>query len=525
MSIKDELHAHLSQFVTAPFLFVGSGLSRRYVNSDTWAQLLERFANQIGKPYARYHSAANGDYPKIATALAQDFHNHWWDDERYEASRTTYPNPQKISSPLKIEVSAYVAGLLANLPDKGALREEIELLKKAVVQGVITTNYDPMLENFFNLTVFTGQEELLFSDPLGVGEIYKIHGSYEKPESLVLTAEDYELFKNRNTYLAAKLLTLFVEHPIIFLGYSLTDSNVQDILLSISKILTKDNISKLQDRLIFIQWDETSTSPQMVQSVIPVGNLSIPIWQINVSDFKEIFQALSQLKERIPLRLLRRVKDQITELVRTSDPKNKTYVTDLDDSVNAADVDVVVGVGLENKLQLHAQGIVGLNRHDLLRDIIEPKLEPNNSEAMELVVMRVLPKHLAGRTNTPIFKYLRACKYLNDDGSAAVDTLPSAVKLRVNQGASFFKPGSSIKRRAAELAKGVTDFQQFLEESSMYEISLALSVMKHEYIDLPILQIKLKKELDTLSNSTMPTELAKAICIYDIVMNQKLEKS
>lgn len=521
MPIKDELHAHLSQFVTAPFLFVGSGLSRRYVNSDTWAGLLERFATQMGKPYARYHSAAGGDYPAIATALAQDFHDHWWDDPRYEGSRTAHPNPQKISSPLKIEISAYVSGLLGNLPDKGPLREEIELLKKAVVQGVITTNYDPMLEDFFDLAVFTGQEELLFSDPLGVGEIYKIHGSYENPESLVLTSEDYDVFKERNTYLAAKLLTLFVEHPIIFLGYSLTDSNVQDILLSISKILTKENISKLQDRLIFVQWDPIATSPAMVQSVIPVGGLSIPIWQITVSDFREIFQALSQLKERIPLRLLRRIKDQITELVRTSDPKNKTYVTDLDDSVNTADVDVVVGVGLEKRLELHAQGIVGLNRHDLLRDIVEPRLDPGNSEAMELVVMRVLPKHLAGRTNTPIFKYLRACGYLGDDGTSMDDTLPAAVKARVNLGASFFKPGSSFKRRANELAKSIKDFQDFLTKSSMYEISLALSVMKHDDIDLPLLQIRLKHELASISDSTMPTELARAICIYDLVENQK----
>lgn len=68
-----------------------------------------------------------------------------------------------------------------------------------------------------------------------------------------MTAEDYESFHAKNPYLAAKLLTVFVEHPIIFIGNSISDSNVIEIIESIVKCLDSTNIGKLIERLIFVE--------------------------------------------------------------------------------------------------------------------------------------------------------------------------------------------------------------------------------------------------------------------------------
>lgn len=522
MPLRDDLHTHLSQFVTAPYLFVGSGLSRRYVHSDTWEGLLRRFADQMGKPYARYASKANGDFPAIATALASDYFDFWWDDDRFEVNRILNPEPVGPSSPLKYEISEHLSTLTSNLPTDGALKSEIDLLKKSVIQGVITTNYDAMLEEFFpGFTVFTGQEELLFNDPLGVGEIYKIHGSSSKPESLVLTTKDYQDFEDKNAYLAAKLLTVFVEHPVIFLGYSLTDSNVREIISSIAKVLSKDNIGKLQDRLIFVQWDPKATTPQMVPGVFPVGDVTIPMWQLTVPDFSEVFEALSMLKPRFPVGLLRRVKEQITELVRTSDPANKTYVVDFDESVNIADVDVVIGVGLQRRLELQPQGIVGLGRRDLMRDVLDPELDVTDTENMKLLVDKVLPKHLSGRTNTPIYRYLRASGYLNSDGLPTVHNLHAAVQSRIIQGPKFFIPQDSyIARRSEVLANSAAaDFEKFVSDSTLWELAQGLSSLAVDKFVMPVLRDRLRDELAS-NIATIPTDLARAICIYDMVANR-----
>jgi hypothetical protein len=131
---------------------------------------------------------------------------------------------------------------------------EIEALKNVVIEGIITTNWDTLLEQVFpdQFQKYIGQKELLFSTTQEVGEIYKIHGCCTDPDSLVLTDSDYRNFHKNNPYLAAKLLTIFIEHPVIFIGYSMSDENIQEILTSIT-CLSREHLDKLQDRLIFLQ--------------------------------------------------------------------------------------------------------------------------------------------------------------------------------------------------------------------------------------------------------------------------------
>ena len=62
------------------------------------------------------------------------------------------------------------------------------------------------------------------------------------------------------TYLAAKLITIFIEHPIVFIGYSINDSNIKEILSSIVKCLNQEKIKKLQNNLFFVEWNPDENS-------------------------------------------------------------------------------------------------------------------------------------------------------------------------------------------------------------------------------------------------------------------------
>ena len=146
---------------------------------------------------------------------------------------------------------------------------------------------------------------MLLSNPQGIGEIYMIHGSYERPNSLVLTADDYERFEERNAYLAAKLLTTFVEHPIIFLGYSLTDRNIRSILRSIARCLTQENVDTLRDRLLFVNWVSGSV-PVVEPFAFLVDDYVINMHRITVPNFVEVFDALVDLSEPFLLNFSRR---------------------------------------------------------------------------------------------------------------------------------------------------------------------------------------------------------------------------
>src|SRR5690606_6641190 len=106
---------------------------------------------------------------------------------------------------------------------------------------------------FPDYKVYVGQEALLVSQPSNIGEIFKIHGCCSKPNSLVITKADYDGFSTKRAYLAAKLLTIFVEHPIVFIGYSLQDKNIQGILSSMVVALGDRAVERLHENLIFIQ--------------------------------------------------------------------------------------------------------------------------------------------------------------------------------------------------------------------------------------------------------------------------------
>ncbi|XKH58042.1 SIR2 family protein [Citricoccus nitrophenolicus] len=521
MKFEEALIAHLSKVSTSPFLFVGSGLSRRYMGSDTWQGLLGRFSDAMGRPYARYSSAADGDYPEIATRLARDFFDHWWDREEYADSRDIYSDPLSEASPLKIEISNYMANLVSNIPESGLEAEELSLLAKAKLQGVITTNYDPLLEHLYpDYKVFVGQDELMFTDPAGVGEIYKIHGSHEAPESLVLTAEDFEVFNDKNPYLVAKLLTLFVEHPVIFLGYSLSDPNVRQILTSIAKVVSPSNIDKLRDRLIFIQWDPRAQSPTLNPTFFSVESVALPIHEVSVPNFMPVFRALGSLKERIPPPILRRFKNQITELVLTSDPEEKTYVRDINEVNDMDELEIIVGVGLRRQLGLSNRGLVGLNRHELLVDVLKDSLDYLATASATTLVEEVLPKFIAGRTNTPIYKYLRAAHFLTRDGSLVSSrSVDPKLAERISAGQQFFQPQGDYvfarnkREKGRALITSASNMEAFISETPLSDLSLGLSFASNSDVDLTTLQQRLLSEV--AQTSAIGTDLAKTICLYD----------
>lgn len=349
MSLQEDLQTHLEQFHTAPFLFVGSGLSRRYLGLEGWEGILRRFAAMTRRPYEYFRSSANGRYPAIATEIARELHGIWWESPIFKDSRDKYMSDAKNrESALKIEIARYLENISVARVADCELKDELEILANATIDGLITTNWDLLLEEIFpEFEVYIGQDELLYSVSQGIGEIYKIHGCCSKPNSLVATADDYERFNQRNPYLAAKLLTVFAEHPVIFLGYSLNDENVANTLQSIALCLTSENINQLRDRLILVRWDPEEGSYRWEDNTIVTHGFPIPVKTIVTNSFVPVFNCLSSLPRKFPTRILRRLKEHIYQLVLDNDPVDQLYVLDIDDDSDMSKIKVVYGVGLK----------------------------------------------------------------------------------------------------------------------------------------------------------------------------------
>jgi hypothetical protein len=246
---------HLAGIHSSAFLFVGAGIANRYLGLQGWGEILRDVASLTTKPLGYFVTSSNNRYPEMASEIAKELFPIWWNEPEFEESRSHWGGRiSRAESPFKVELAIALRRAVQALPTTGTLAEELELLRSAVIDGIITTNYDDMLADLFpTFYTYVGQDQLLFSETQSIGEIYQIHGSWNDPESLVITASDFERFNSRNPYLAAKLITLFVEHPIIFLGYSMSDSNVVELLRSVARILTTDNLPRLADRLLFVR--------------------------------------------------------------------------------------------------------------------------------------------------------------------------------------------------------------------------------------------------------------------------------
>ncbi len=400
--IDKQLGEILKSRNSGPFLFIGSGFSRRYLGLEDWKGLLQRFCS-ANRPFEYFLASGNGSYPIAAKLLARDFHERWWSLPEYEASRTRYgATANHESSALRIEICEYLKTLDQSVAMQSPYAHEVELLASLNVDGVITTNWDMFLEQIFpDYRVYVGQNELLFANPQEIGEIYKIHGGCNSIDSLVLTSDDYDLFSDRNVYLAAKLITVFVEHPVVFLGYSLSDENIQGLLRSISLCIGKEQVEKLRRNLIFVKRNDGTEVDSVSDTYFTVDGVQIPIVLVTTDDFSSVYRALDATKRKIPARVLRLCKEQMYEVVKSGSPEKKLCVVGMDELAKAKDIEFLVGVGVISK-ELSEVGYSMIDANALITDLLDNGTGCDPGQILAQVI------RVAGRNskNIPVFKYL-----------------------------------------------------------------------------------------------------------------------
>lgn len=505
--LTNEILAVLKKSNSSPFLFIGSGFSRRYIGLEDWGNLLRKFCEDLEMPFEYYKSTANGDLPSTASLIALDFHKVFWTSPKYETLMKKY---KKYLSTQESSLKCSIAHYLKSLSLQGVRNEEyvqeIQLLHNLNVDGIITTNWDTLLEEIFpDYKVYIGQDGLLFSNPQSIGEIYKIHGCITDPKSMILTEADYSSYKNRNAYLAAKLITLFVEHPIIFIGYSLSDANIIDLLRSIVYCLGKEKINQLYDNLIFVKRDRANEGDAVYQSHIIIDDIQLPVTIIRSKDFIPIYSAINKTKRKVPTRIIRYFKEQFYEFVHSdpsATPKDKVCVIDFENIEKKEDVQFVIGHGVIDKYQ--SIGYKGLNAKDIIEDVIVKDKGLNAKEIIEKSVGDM-------RGNIPIFKYLVGCEITShEEYKKSNFNLDHLIKQPIQYATNAYRQNYMTNAFNMGLIEVINKFPA--EKVCIY---------------IPFMNIK-ETELDTLQDflstnynafmkneNSYRTHYRKAVCCYD----------
>lgn len=408
----------VAKFNTTPFLFAGSGITRRYYGLPNWEDLLKEFAGRISDDrfvYRSYVSAAEAEertqglLPKVATLIQRDFDSAWYrKPEIRKASERGLQLIEKGASPFKVEIAEFLANRSKIIPAYQAEIGKLKNLAKKNLAGVITTNYDCFFERLFDdYKTYVGQDELVFSPIQGIAEIYKIHGSLTRPESIVINENDYEIFVNKGKYLAAKLMTIFMEYPIIFIGYSLSDTNIQLILNDIIQCLPDDKVQKLQERFVFVDYKPGIAGAEVSTHTLSLDGKMLAMTKVTLSDFGVLFDVLASKKAGIPIKLLRRFKEDISTYILTTKPGPTLQVAALDDK-HIDEEHLAISIGVMSTGEYGLRSLIDDTRwyrHIVMDDILE------FGYSYDQLLQFAYPDLKKGTNGfLPVWKYLHHCE-------------------------------------------------------------------------------------------------------------------
>jgi len=511
VDITESLKGIIKDSPTAPFLFIGSGFSRRYLGLEDWEGLLTRFGNNLPTGFVKYASESNDNLALAAQNMASAYSEYWWKLSQAKEISKSPKWYKHLTAPLRYDICEY----LKNIPlDVKSLQAELEILtsEKTVIDGVITTNWDLLLENLFpTYKVYVGQSNLLFSNPQKIAEIYKIHGCSSDPKSLVLTQDDYDEFKNKNAYLASKLLSVFLEHPVFFMGYSLNDENIASILGSISEIMTTDEQrEKIAKNLIFVNRAKGSDDSISETQLRFLENKSIPITQVKTDDFSKIYLAFQGKERKIPAHILRIFREQFYQIVQGESPEKKLYCpTDIDEIIKSGgDIEFVAGFGVAQKSYLGEVGLRKVSLTMVLRDLIFDDLgvDPNN--------MMDCLSNLSDEAT-----YLPVQKYVVRQQIGISDLKAKNLYKFYSRTAKFFKDKISNSYKKTYSNKHYVSIDHILDDKNY------LMIGKIHFLSLFVLDNPTEKNLKELNTYLeknfdeyiCKTEFKKLICIYDLL--------
>lgn len=335
---QNEVTSDIAEVLTnagcQPILFVGSGFTKRYAGGPNWEELLTKLAAEcplIDKDFA-YYKQTYGNLRKVGSVFT-DIYREW----AWTKGKEDFPSEYfTADAPSDIFIKHKISELLKELgPDaKGSygspeLDEEIEAFRNISAHAIITTNYDEVIEPLFSGYERIIGQQILRHGYLSIGEIFKIHGCRSEPASIVVNEADYKRFDEDHKYLSAKLLTYFIEHPLLFIGYRAEDPNIKTILYDVDRMVRAD--FQLVPNIYILEWndklDERSyPARDKVISIAP--DVNIRIKSISASSFEWVFKAFGQAGnlEKINTKLLRALMARSVELIRSDIPKRHVEI-------------------------------------------------------------------------------------------------------------------------------------------------------------------------------------------------------
>ncbi|WP_295218004.1 SIR2 family protein [uncultured Brevundimonas sp.] len=346
-----------------PVLFLGSGISRRIIGAPSWMELLAAIANRIGlaDDHFTFLSQKAGNEPiQLGTLLSDEVHQWAWASGKNNFPAEYFSKDydksifiKKLAADILVEIFHSSKSAIANSP-------EVKLLKSVSPHAIITTNFDPLIDEMFpDYELIVGEKIIPMSMNI-MGELYKIHGSTNDPSSLVLTEQDYQRFTKKRRYISAKMMTYFAEYPVFVFGYGLGDTNVNSIISDLGEALKERG--GMLDNVCYVEWVEDVSKLKSLKEehAIAVGGdaeSALRLKTIVTDDLSWVFKALNDYSSPYPVntKILRQLAARVVNIVRVDAPQNNLeinykHIENLND--NPEELAMVLGIGNSSNANL-----------------------------------------------------------------------------------------------------------------------------------------------------------------------------
>lgn len=517
-----------------PILFIGSGMSKRFLqNYPNWVELLECFWRETGsqnfygefnklndsirKQHMEFTSDEVRQYSLIEMgSIVEEKYNNEFNNEKIKIENFSTEDAFKEKiSPLKKAISLKFKDYKIIREKQGEYNKFKNMISKA--QIILTTNYDTFIEDSYNLVsrykikTYVGQRGF-FGETNGFSELYKIHGSIENPSDIIITKEDYEKFNKNSILISAKITSLMMHSPIIFIGYSLSDLNIRRIIRNITCSLAPEELYLFEKRLIVIEWKKEEK--KLLLERLTDRNLGCEINVIKTDNYEKIFETISSINQGLTPSEVQKYMNVIKKLVIDKGKEGTLNtvlfspegINQLGDESSKKNIVVAIG-GPEYIFQIP----------DIITyciDYISDKDEINNEIRLRLIAITFQNP----RTRLPV------CKLLNEkliDSSNLFAKEKARLKRMIPIKTDFYKTYDCI---SGHFIPKIIDVKSIISECDqkrkLYN-TLSYYIRKLNLEDVKEYILNELNDLKKNKSNIISSELRKLMLLYDILKNKK----
>lgn len=232
--------------------------------------------------------------------------------------------------------------------------ENHRLLARLPVTTWWTTNYDKLIETALReagkvVDVKHTVPQLAITAPRRDAIVYKMHGDVEHPNEAVATRDDYESYqKTRGAFINA-LAGDLVSKTFLFLGFSFTDPNLEQVLARIRLTFRNDqrrHYAIFRNRKRTAEDDDASYEHARVRQKLVLTDLErYNVKAVLIDEYEEVTEILAELVRRYRRRTVF-VSSSAADFGPWGEPAVTAFMRSLGTALIQGGVRVATGLGL-----------------------------------------------------------------------------------------------------------------------------------------------------------------------------------